>query len=684
MLLHQVLNDEPTPARASSNDRIPRDLETICLKAMAKEPARRYATAGDLAADLRRWLSGEPIQARPIGSFERAWRWAKRNRTVASLLAALALVFSSGFAGVTVAYFRSEHFRNESELRRQEAVGQGLVAEARRKEAETNFDQAIAAVDDFLTKVGNEKLLDAPGLMPLRRDLLTSALAFYQRFLDQRKGDPRFEPRVAAAYLSLAKIKSTLGPEKESQEAARLAQQTYARLFSADPGDREVRAGLAKTLQLEGSYPEAIAHWETLVKEEPASVRYRQGLAESLNVQGIQLANKGQQPEALATYQKALVIFEALATERPNDPEAVHGVSYPYNNIGVILYQLGRYREALEQYQRAVEASRKAVLIQPASYQYRRGLGLELNNLATQLRNLNRNDDAVKAFSESIQVRRGLVRDFAFFPAVHQDLYQSYHTLAYLYRAMGRTEEAGRMYRSARDIFANLSHATADDLYLQSQVIALCAASDREQAQGAKDPAQAREFEAEAQRNTQQSMTSLKRAVSEGFSDLDRFRSDANAAFASLREDPDFQAVLGDLVVRNSAKAKPADLAPVKAAIERSREEVAKSGASRDTRATLAANLHAAGVITGETAKTGEALTLLRQAREIREALVRERRDDEFALVALAQSYKSLGDLLVKNFTGKLYQSDSLAAAQEKLRACDRVGGTLALSPARA
>src|SRR5207244_9877802 len=67
MLLHQVLHDDPRPPR-SLNDRIPRDLDTICLVAMAKEPPRRYQSAQALAADLRRYLEHKPIEARPIGS----------------------------------------------------------------------------------------------------------------------------------------------------------------------------------------------------------------------------------------------------------------------------------------------------------------------------------------------------------------------------------------------------------------------------------------------------------------------------------------------------------------------------------------------------------------------------------------------------------------------------------------
>ena len=90
MLLLQVLQDEPRPLR-KLNDQCPRDLETICLKALAKTPARRYASAQAMADDLRRWLAGEPIRARPIGGGERLWRWSRRNPLAASLLVALSL-----------------------------------------------------------------------------------------------------------------------------------------------------------------------------------------------------------------------------------------------------------------------------------------------------------------------------------------------------------------------------------------------------------------------------------------------------------------------------------------------------------------------------------------------------------------------------------------------------------------
>jgi hypothetical protein len=93
LVLLQVLEDEPRSPR-QLDDAIPRDLETICLKAMAKSPYRRYQTAQDLADDLRRVVVGDPILARPVNSMERLLRWCRRYPFAAAL-----------FVGVTLGSF---------------------------------------------------------------------------------------------------------------------------------------------------------------------------------------------------------------------------------------------------------------------------------------------------------------------------------------------------------------------------------------------------------------------------------------------------------------------------------------------------------------------------------------------------------------------------------------------------
>src|SRR5262249_30464442 len=94
--LEQVRSQEPVPPRRLQ-PKVPRDLETVCLKCLRKEPGRRYAGAGELAADLGRFLAGEPVKARPVGIWEKGVKWARRHPAQAALagvsgLAAVALL----------------------------------------------------------------------------------------------------------------------------------------------------------------------------------------------------------------------------------------------------------------------------------------------------------------------------------------------------------------------------------------------------------------------------------------------------------------------------------------------------------------------------------------------------------------------------------------------------------------
>jgi WD40 repeat protein len=128
MLLYQVLHDDPKPLRRL-NDKVPRDLETVCLQAMAREPHRRYGTASELAADLRRYLAGEPVKARPVGRLGRAWRWCRRNPALAAasctaVAALLAVTIVSVWLAVVQSAAATREARDRLDVEQKEAAAQ--------------------------------------------------------------------------------------------------------------------------------------------------------------------------------------------------------------------------------------------------------------------------------------------------------------------------------------------------------------------------------------------------------------------------------------------------------------------------------------------------------------------------------------------------------------------------------
>ena len=144
MLIHQVINDEPTRPR-TLNDKIPRDLETITLKCMAKDPDRRYRKANELADDLQRWLDNEPILARPASTAERLIRWCQRNPRVAGLSAAVLLLLTCIAIGSSVAAINIGAARDDAEEAKEEVTKLLSVSEKARQKAEVAQKQSEAA-----------------------------------------------------------------------------------------------------------------------------------------------------------------------------------------------------------------------------------------------------------------------------------------------------------------------------------------------------------------------------------------------------------------------------------------------------------------------------------------------------------------------------------------------------------
>jgi tRNA A-37 threonylcarbamoyl transferase component Bud32/tetratricopeptide (TPR) repeat protein len=201
MMMNQVLNDEPRNPR-SLNNYVPADLETICLKAIDKDPSRRYQTAQEFADDLRRWLRSEPIRARRTGSLGRASRWCRRNPLLAVMTGTALTLLVSAAVGSTVALV---------------SIASAWDRErAARIDAERNMQASRRAVEE-LAKISDSRMLDEPGSQPLRRELILTAMHYYQEFLAQNRDSPALAAEVAATYLRLWQLQITNGEPDAAQ-----------------------------------------------------------------------------------------------------------------------------------------------------------------------------------------------------------------------------------------------------------------------------------------------------------------------------------------------------------------------------------------------------------------------------------------------------------------------------------
>jgi serine/threonine protein kinase len=199
-LLKEIAEDEPVPLRAV-NGNIPVELETIVLKAVAKEPADRYPNAQELADDLERFLQDRPVHAKRPSFFEKAAKWGRRHRSfVFSMLAALLMAV----AGLAVATVLTASAYDRERLKAQEASEQ-------RHKAEENFHQARQAVDEFV-EIGETVLAGQPNplVQAVRQRLLESAVVYYQEFIEQRGDDPTLQAELVAVRERVQKLLANL------------------------------------------------------------------------------------------------------------------------------------------------------------------------------------------------------------------------------------------------------------------------------------------------------------------------------------------------------------------------------------------------------------------------------------------------------------------------------------------
>ncbi len=169
--ISQVVNKEPVPP-CELLEKLPRDIDTICLKALQKSSEKRYANCSEMADDLGRFLRGEPIIARPISLTERAWRWCRRNPFIALPTTAAALLLFLAAAISTWSYFQISaqaaaiaQERDNVEAQRKIAVEKGEIAQREKEEAER---QRILANEAKIQAEKNQKLAEEQAMIALK------------------------------------------------------------------------------------------------------------------------------------------------------------------------------------------------------------------------------------------------------------------------------------------------------------------------------------------------------------------------------------------------------------------------------------------------------------------------------------------------------------------------------------
>jgi eukaryotic-like serine/threonine-protein kinase len=500
--LEQVRGTEPVPP-SRLVPHLPRDLETICLKCLNKEPSGRYASATDLAEDLGRFAEGRPIHARPIGLVRRLWRWSRRHPEIAGLTAAMAAVLFASTVGAAIAAYQ---FRL-SAARERALAGR----------SEENFRRARQVVEEMYTQVAAS--LDVQrGMDEYQRDILQKALSFYVQSALPQSQEPAVRHEAGWAGVRAGDIEAKLGRPQEAEAAYARAlavleplvkehpevsafRQTLAialnakgindfathrseeakaaherardlrqQLRAEKPRDADALRDLAAShhnlgdihlaahhgADAEAAFKAALSLKEELARDYPKVDAHRDALANTQLSLGNVYAAAGRHAESVAVTRKALELWQHLVEQRPRDTKYRIRLASGYNNLAATEYEMGQVSATEASFRRALAIEEELVREHPQVPVYRNQVAQGYYNLAVILGSARRQDQSEAAFKKALAVAEELVREHPRLPGYRAQLAEILIALGNLYARAGRMGEAEPVYVRAQDAWDRL------------------------------------------------------------------------------------------------------------------------------------------------------------------------------------------------------------------------------------
>jgi serine/threonine-protein kinase len=403
--------DFPRPSQTKSN--VPPALAAVCLKAMALRPDDRYRSARDLADDIEHWLADEPVAAYRAPWPDRARRWLRRHRTLATSAAAL---LATALAALAIGLVSVERERRQTAHERDQK------------------DKALQAETQARTLAMN-------ALRKLTDDVVEQQLARRSALTEE---DRRFLRDIQRQYEEFAAL-----PGEDVEQRAIRAEGNFR------VGVMRLRLGEAK--EAEASYQQAVALYQQLVTDFPGRSEFRRELGLAYGNLGLLFRATGRLKEGESAYTSALGILKPLAAEFPIRAQYRQDLARGHGNLGVLLRAMGRLKEAEANYSAGLAVHTQLASDFPTRPEYRQDLAKSHNNLAVLLTDTGRLPDAETAFRDTLAVRKQLVAEFPNRPDFRQDLARSHGNLARLLGDTGRLEEAERAYADALAVFRPLA-----------------------------------------------------------------------------------------------------------------------------------------------------------------------------------------------------------------------------------
>jgi serine/threonine-protein kinase len=465
--LMQVMQADPVRPRIL-NRKVDRDLETICLKCLAKDKARRYATAAELADDLGRYLRHEPILARRPGVVPRVAKWVRRHPawatlfTVSSLAAALLIA-------VGLRYQLDLAQRNLSlQIANREITAQ-------RDLAETNARHALQAADELVKEVA-EGLRHASGVRSEDVErTLTQSLSIFDKLANGPHATTEIQAARGRALLNAADLYLDYKGIGLAERAARQAHEIFANLMRQDPERVEWQVRLADSVEYlgrvhveQGDLAAALDEFRQAIEMAQEAHRRdgaRTGLVRDVADRTLRIGRvrekQGNQTDAIRNYEQALAILADL----PADPQ-VESVRWgAYVALGDAHFWQARYDESLAEYQEALTIAERVLQQQPFHTNWQRNQVLSRNNLAASAMAKGDYQRALDWYRVNSALIDRLARERPSDIRAQHDLALNRCDVADGLWYLGRFEEALVEYRRAADVAERMTRLMPDAVH---------------------------------------------------------------------------------------------------------------------------------------------------------------------------------------------------------------------------